>query len=98
MENETSTRRRYRRAFIKEEYGLYDARGRRGCGYGWREGETETARGQVTRSVEETRRKNDEPEIISEVAERSRPNADVPSLYEKLMTSRSRQSLSPRRP
>lgn len=98
MENETSTRRRCRRAFIKEEYGLYDARGRRGCGYGRREGETETARGQVTRSVEETRRKNDEPEIISEVAERSRPNADVPSLYEKLMTSRSRQSLSPRRP
>ena len=51
---------------------------------------------QVRRSVEETRRKNDEPEIISGVAERSRPNADVPSLYEKLMTSRfSRRSPPP---
>lgn len=36
-------------------------------------------------------RKNDEPEIISGVAERGRPNADVPSPYEKLMTSRSRR-------
>lgn len=86
-------------AFIKGVYGLYRGRGRkRSVARYSREGGTETARGRVRRSAEETRRKNDEPEIISGVAERSRPNADVPSLYEKLMTSRSRQFPSSRHP
>lgn len=86
-------------AFIKGVYGLYRGRGRkRSVARYSREGGTETARGRVRRSAEETRRKNDEPEIISGVAERSRPNADVPSLYEKLMTSRSRQFPSSRYP
>lgn len=94
-------------AFIKGEYefcievgGEGGREGEERCAIFERGGGRETARGrrQVGRSVEETRRKNDEPEIISGVAERSRPNADVPSLYEKLMTSRSRQFPSSRHP